>query len=55
MQQLFRLLIFLIQPYMFRATNCPMHSENLYKLEVKHLNFVNCVLNTCNLKKKYET
>jgi hypothetical protein len=25
-------------------------SENLYKLEVKHLNFINCVFNSCNLK-----
>jgi len=26
-------------------------SKNLYKLEVKHLKFVNCISNNCNMKK----
>jgi len=30
MQQLFRLLIFLIQSYMFRATNSPILSSNFW-------------------------
>jgi len=30
MQQLFRLLIFLIQPYMFRATNSPILRSNFW-------------------------